>query len=116
QYTLVDRELLQRLALNARHDAGNEPARQAHLDDGDQRAVRFEGGEASAQVIQLLHGGAPSIHISADGCNNPRRRPIASLLAGLSPAGMAASLAGTVPPRCCGRKFCMLCVLWGACG
>src|ERR1700676_2319038 len=38
QYTLVDRELLQRLALNARHDAGNEPARQAHLDDGDQRA------------------------------------------------------------------------------
>src|ERR1700688_2241539 len=34
----------------------NEPARQAHLDDGDQRAVRFEGSEASAQVIQLLHG------------------------------------------------------------
>jgi hypothetical protein len=26
------------------------------LPDGDQRAVRFEGGEASAQVIQLLHG------------------------------------------------------------
>ena len=52
--TLVDRELLQWLALDARHDAGNEPARQTHLDDGDQRAVRFEGGEASAQVIQLL--------------------------------------------------------------
>ena len=66
QHTLVDRELLQWLALDARHDAGNEPARQTHLDDGDQRAVRFEGGEASAQVIQLLHGGAPSVHISAD--------------------------------------------------
>ena len=41
-------------------------SQQTHLDDGDQRAVRFEGGEASAQVIQLLHGGAPSVHISAD--------------------------------------------------
>src|SRR5262249_33680388 len=50
------RELLQRLALDARHDAGNEPARPAHLDDGNQRAMRFEGGEASAQVFQLLHG------------------------------------------------------------
>jgi hypothetical protein len=35
QYTLVDRELLQRLALDARHDAGNKPARQTHLDDGN---------------------------------------------------------------------------------
>src|SRR4029077_18137222 len=56
QCPLVDRDLLQRLALDTGHNAGNEPARQAHLDDGDQRAVRFEGGEASAQVIQLLHG------------------------------------------------------------
>src|SRR5450759_887692 len=56
QCALVDRELLQRLALDARHDAGNEPARQAHLYDRDQRAVRFEGGEGSAQVVQLLHG------------------------------------------------------------
>jgi hypothetical protein len=48
QCALVDRELLQRLALNARHDAGNEPARQAHLDHSDQRAVRFEGCEGSA--------------------------------------------------------------------
>jgi len=37
------RELLQRLALDARHDAGDEPARQAQLDNGDQRAVRIKG-------------------------------------------------------------------------
>src|SRR6516162_5476001 len=57
QCALVDRELFQRLALDARHDTGNEPARQAHLDDRNQRAVWFEGGERSAQVVQLLHGG-----------------------------------------------------------
>ena len=43
QCALVDRELLQRLALDARHDAGDEPARQAQFDDPNQRAVRFEG-------------------------------------------------------------------------
>ena len=58
QCALVDRELLQRLALDARHNAGNKPTREAHLDHGDQRAVRFKRSEASAQVIQLLHGGS----------------------------------------------------------
>src|SRR5271156_3418618 len=69
QCALIYRKLLQRLALDARHDAGNEPARQAHLDHSDQRAVRFEGNEGSTQIIQLLHWGAPSVHISNDGCN-----------------------------------------------
>ena len=44
QCGLIDRELLQRLAFDARHDTGNEPARQAHLNDRDQRAVGLEGG------------------------------------------------------------------------
>src|SRR4029077_17231374 len=78
QCALVDHELFQRLALNARHDTGNEPALQAHLNDCNQRAVRFEGGEGSIQVVQLLHRGAPSVHISDDGMQYPRRRPIAS--------------------------------------
>ena len=69
QCALVDRELLQRLALDARHDAGDEPARQAHFDNGDQRAVRIEGGEGSAQIVHFCMGGAPSVHISDDGCN-----------------------------------------------
>jgi hypothetical protein len=82
QCALVDRELFQRLALDARHDTGNEPARQAHLNDRNQRAVRFEGGEGSAQIVQLLHGGAPSVHISDDGMQYSRRRPIASSIMG----------------------------------
>ena len=56
QRALIDRELLQWLALDARHNAGDEPARQAQFDNGDQRAVRIEGARGSAQIVQLLHG------------------------------------------------------------
>src|SRR5258708_25653571 len=56
QCALVYRELLQWLALDARHNAGDEPARQAQFDNGDQRAVRIEGARGSAQIIQLLQG------------------------------------------------------------
>jgi hypothetical protein len=56
QCALVDREFFQRLALDARYNTGNEPARQAHLNDRNQRAARFEDGERSTQVVQLLHG------------------------------------------------------------
>jgi hypothetical protein len=38
------------MLFDARHDAGDEPARPAHLDDGDQRAILFESGEGSASV------------------------------------------------------------------
>ena len=69
QCALVDRELLQRLALDARHDAGNEPARLAHLDHGDQRAVRFERGRGIGSDRSTSAWGAPSVHISDDGCN-----------------------------------------------
>jgi hypothetical protein len=43
QCALVDRELLQWLALEARHDAGDEPARQAQFDNGDQRPSGSRG-------------------------------------------------------------------------
>src|SRR4051812_32202777 len=56
QGVLVRLELLQRVALEARHDAGDEPARAAQLDDGDQRAVLLEGDEGPAQVVALRHG------------------------------------------------------------
>src|SRR6478736_2945923 len=56
QGILVDLELLQRLALDARHDARNEPTRQAHLNHCDQRTVRLQGDEGPAQIVQLLHG------------------------------------------------------------
>ena len=35
QRALIDRELLQRRALDARHDTGDQPTRLAHLDHGD---------------------------------------------------------------------------------
>src|SRR4029077_4095988 len=57
QCALVDRELLQRLALDARHDAGNEPARQAHFDHRDQCTVLFQDDTRLAQVVRRLHWG-----------------------------------------------------------
>src|SRR5947209_206367 len=57
QYALVDRKLLQRLAFDARHDAGNEPARQTHFDHRDQCAVLFQDDTGLAQVAWLLHWG-----------------------------------------------------------
>jgi hypothetical protein len=63
----IDRQLLQRLTLDARHDTDNEPARQAHLDDRNQCAGWFEGDEGPTQVIQRLH----ELHrfTANDGCN-----------------------------------------------
>src|SRR5471030_1380366 len=39
--------------------AGDEPARQAKLDNGDQCAVRIKPVQGSAKIIQLLHGALP---------------------------------------------------------
>ena len=47
---------LQRVPLEARNDPGHEPARLAHLDDGDQRAMLLQGDEGPAQVVPLRHG------------------------------------------------------------
>jgi hypothetical protein len=79
QCVLVDPKLLQRLTLDPGHDAGNEPARLAQLDDGNQRLVRIEGCEASGHSTSAW--GAPSVHISADGCNILAAAPIVSALA-----------------------------------
>src|SRR5450755_2372666 len=78
QCALVDRKLLQRLTLDARHDAGNEPARQTHFDHCDQCAVLFQNNTGLVQVVRLLHWGPPSGHISDDVCNFLAAAPIAS--------------------------------------
>src|SRR6202140_1479086 len=75
QCALVDSELLQPLALDPRHNTGNEPARQAHLDDRDKRAARFEGGQGSAQVVELLHGVFHRCKSEPMVEKYPRRRP-----------------------------------------
>src|SRR5688572_22348669 len=65
------------MAFNAWHYGGHEPAGQAHLDDGDDCAVLYEGTPGSAQVMALGHGAllwlAPPAMMHC-----PRRVPIAS--------------------------------------
>src|SRR5580692_1297253 len=53
-------QLLEWLALDAGYDTGNQPARQAQLDYGNQRRIHVEGYQGSAKVIGLTlpwHGG-----------------------------------------------------------
>src|SRR6201984_755479 len=55
-------ELLARLTLNAGKHAGNEPARLAQLDDGNDRAILVQGDEGSAQVVRLGHLALHRLH------------------------------------------------------
>src|SRR5207253_10363939 len=57
-------QLLARLTLNAGKHAGNQPARVAHLDDGNDRAILVQGDEGPAQVVRLGHRGTPSVPCS----------------------------------------------------
>jgi len=54
-------ELLTRLTLNAGKHTANQPARLAHLDDGNNRAIVVQGDEGPAQVVRLGHRGTPSV-------------------------------------------------------
>ena len=53
------------ISLDARHDAGNKPTRQAHFDHRDQGAVLFKDDTGLAQVIQLLHRGLHRLALAA---------------------------------------------------
>ena len=53
---------------------GDEPARPAQLDHGDERAVLLEGGEGPAQVIALRHGALHRL-FPAPMVAHPRRPP-----------------------------------------
>jgi hypothetical protein len=46
-----------RMALNAGKHSGNQPARLAHLDDDNDRAILVQGDEGPAQVVWLGHQG-----------------------------------------------------------
>src|SRR6516164_3173134 len=56
QRHFVRLKLLRWMALDTRKDTSDEPARKAHLDDHDQRAILLQGGEGPAQVVRLRHG------------------------------------------------------------
>src|SRR6201997_4155993 len=72
-------ELFARLTLNAGEDAANQPARLAHLDDGNDRAILVQGNEGPAQIVRLGHRGTPSIDVKRRNCHLLAARPIASL-------------------------------------
>src|SRR5262249_22298841 len=82
QGILICLQLLECLALDAGYDTGNQPARQAQLDYGNQRRIHVEGDQGSAKVIRLAllwhRGLRRSGYIRADGCNLLAARPIES--------------------------------------
>src|SRR5438552_12523742 len=57
-------ELLARLTFNAGKHAGNQPARLAQLNDGNDRAILVQGDEGPAQVFGWGIAGTPSIRYS----------------------------------------------------
>src|SRR5712672_1376090 len=67
-------ELLARLTLNPGKHAGDEPARLAHLEDGNYRAILVQGDEGPAQIVRLGHRGTPSLD-AATKLPFPRRPP-----------------------------------------
>src|ERR1700746_2703332 len=71
-------QLFARLTLNAGEHTANQPARLAHLDDGNDRAILVQGNEGPAQIVRLGHRGTPSIDVS-DEIAIFAARPIASL-------------------------------------
>src|SRR3990172_8056877 len=72
---LVNCELLQRLALDARYNPRDQPALQAHLDDGYQRTVLRKGSVGSVQVAGLRHRTLHRLDLSATTVPQPRRLP-----------------------------------------
>src|SRR6516165_175247 len=71
-------QLLARLTLNAGKHTANQPARLAHLDHGNDRAILVQCNEGPAQIVRLGHRATPSIDVS-DEIATPPARPIASL-------------------------------------
>ena len=69
-------QLLAGLTLNAGNDTADRPARLAHLDDGNDRAILVQGDEGPAQVVRLGHRGTPSIKMQRRSCHLLAARPI----------------------------------------
>lgn len=73
-------EPLERLALGARNQRGDQPLHLSHFDDGDDRVILFKSGKGPVRVKRLRHGDAPSAEYSwsAEGCHTLAARPISS--------------------------------------
>src|SRR5271155_972213 len=79
QLLRVRRQLLQRIARQARRARGDQPTRLAHFDDDDQRAILIQGGERLAQIDRFGHGALHRGCNGSDGALFLAARPIASL-------------------------------------
>src|SRR4051812_41771713 len=82
QFHLAWFELLQRMALDPWNNAGDEPARLAHLDDRNDRAVLLQGSEGPTGVRDLLKsssccamGRSIGVASSDDGDTSPPSAP-----------------------------------------
>jgi hypothetical protein len=64
--------------LNAWKHTGNQPARLAHLDDGNDRAFLVQSDEGPAQVVRLGHQGTPSVRLQRRWCHFLAACPIPS--------------------------------------
>src|SRR6478735_2282394 len=71
-------QLLLLLTLNAGKHPGNQPARLAQLDDGNDCAILVQGDEGPAQVVQLGHGVLRQLFASDDGAISFAACPIPS--------------------------------------
>jgi hypothetical protein len=58
QCRLIGRNFLQRLAIDPRNDAGDQPGRLAYLDDCNKRAILIQSGERSAQSLPRRRPGS----------------------------------------------------------
>src|SRR5215218_9667581 len=77
QHLLVRLDLLERMAVEPGHKSRHEPARLAHVDDGNDSTVLLKGNAGPAQVFRLHHGALHRLTSAAMVLRN-RRRPIAS--------------------------------------
>src|SRR6202043_2574276 len=71
-------QLLLRLTLNAGKPPGNQPARLAQFDDGNDCAILVQGDEGPTQVVQLGHRGTPSVICQRRWCHLLAACPIPS--------------------------------------
>src|ERR1700730_14483340 len=99
-------QLLLRLTLNAGKHPGNQPARLAQFDDGNDCAILVQGDEGPAQVGQLWDLGTPSVIYTGRWCHLLRRLP--HTISPLEEAGFEPSVpraAGAIETRALRRML-----------
>ncbi len=66
QHIRVGGLFLQGMPRQSRHNPADQPSRQAHFDDCDQRAILLKDGEGPAQIVCIVHGALHRSALSSD--------------------------------------------------